>query len=201
MAQQNRQQVAPSHSITWSARARSDGGTVRPSAFAVFRLMTSSNLVGCCTGRSAGFSPSAFCRRMGPRRRHHRWERLAHAKSMQAESSRSKRFRPPSHQRAPPALEEPILLKSSRRCRAPRRHRSGHRGARRVSRQHARVWRETARQCRSPSLPTGGASSCSRRSRWPRSVLPGRQQAGCHSRRGNSWSVRHFAPSLAIRAA
>ena len=28
-----------------------------PSAFAVLRLITSSNLVGCCTGRSAGFSP------------------------------------------------------------------------------------------------------------------------------------------------
>ena len=30
---------------------------VRPSAFAVLRLITSSNLVGCCTGKSAGFSP------------------------------------------------------------------------------------------------------------------------------------------------
>ena len=29
----------------------------RPSALAVFRLITSSNLVGCMTGRSAGFSP------------------------------------------------------------------------------------------------------------------------------------------------
>ena len=28
-----------------------------PSAFAVFRLITSSNLVGCSTGRSAGFAP------------------------------------------------------------------------------------------------------------------------------------------------
>jgi hypothetical protein len=34
-------------SITSSARASSDRGTVRPSAFAVFRLITSSNLVGC----------------------------------------------------------------------------------------------------------------------------------------------------------
>ena len=32
-------------------------GTVRPRAFAVLRLMTSSYLVGACTGRSAGFSP------------------------------------------------------------------------------------------------------------------------------------------------
>src|SRR5450432_1289634 len=34
------------YSITSSARARSDGGTVRPSAFAVLMLITSSNLVG-----------------------------------------------------------------------------------------------------------------------------------------------------------
>src|SRR5262249_23151850 len=45
------------HSITSSARASSVGGTSRPSALAVGRLMTSSNLVGCTTGRSAGFSP------------------------------------------------------------------------------------------------------------------------------------------------
>ena len=32
-----------------------DAGTVRPSTLAVLRLMTSSNLVGCITGRSAGF--------------------------------------------------------------------------------------------------------------------------------------------------
>ena len=32
-------------------------GTSRPSAFAVLRLITSSYLVGACTGRSAGFSP------------------------------------------------------------------------------------------------------------------------------------------------
>ena len=36
-----------SHSITSSARASSVGGTLMPSALAVFRLMTSSNLVGC----------------------------------------------------------------------------------------------------------------------------------------------------------
>jgi hypothetical protein len=45
------------HSMTSSARASRDCGTVRPSAAAVLRLMTSSNLVGCWTGRSAGFSP------------------------------------------------------------------------------------------------------------------------------------------------
>ena len=43
------------YSITLSARANIEGGTVRPSALAVFRLMTSSYLVGACTGRSAGF--------------------------------------------------------------------------------------------------------------------------------------------------
>ena len=32
-------------------------GTVRPSALAVLRLMTSSTFVACWTGRSAGFSP------------------------------------------------------------------------------------------------------------------------------------------------
>jgi hypothetical protein len=34
------------HSMISSARASTDGGTVRPSAFAVLRLMTSSYLVG-----------------------------------------------------------------------------------------------------------------------------------------------------------
>jgi hypothetical protein len=45
------------YSITSSARINIDCGTVRPSALAVFRLITSSNLVGCWTGRSAGFAP------------------------------------------------------------------------------------------------------------------------------------------------
>jgi hypothetical protein len=45
------------HSITSSARASRVGGTSRPSALAVLRLMISSYLVGACTGRSAGFSP------------------------------------------------------------------------------------------------------------------------------------------------
>src|SRR5262245_26896450 len=48
---------APPHSITSSARASSDAGMSKPSALAVLRLITSSNLVGACTGRSAGFSP------------------------------------------------------------------------------------------------------------------------------------------------
>src|SRR6516165_4533860 len=54
---EKRNELAPPHSITSSARASTDGGIVRPSALAVVRLMTSSNLVGACTGSSAGFSP------------------------------------------------------------------------------------------------------------------------------------------------
>src|SRR5438309_11701467 len=45
------------HSITSSARASSVDGTSIPSAWAVCRLMTNSNVVGCITGRSDGFSP------------------------------------------------------------------------------------------------------------------------------------------------
>lgn len=32
------------YSMTWSARTSNEGGTVRPSAFAVFKLITSANL-------------------------------------------------------------------------------------------------------------------------------------------------------------
>jgi hypothetical protein len=39
-------ELAPSHSITSSARASSIGGISRPSALAVLRLITSSYLVG-----------------------------------------------------------------------------------------------------------------------------------------------------------
>jgi hypothetical protein len=45
------------HSTTSSARASRLSGTARPSALAVFRLITRSYLVGPCSGRSAGFSP------------------------------------------------------------------------------------------------------------------------------------------------
>jgi len=45
------------YSITSSARASTAGGIVRPSAFAVLRLITSSYLFGAWTGRSPGFSP------------------------------------------------------------------------------------------------------------------------------------------------
>src|SRR5262249_7111607 len=45
------------HSITSSALTISELGTIRPRAFDVLRLIASSNLVGSCTGRSAGLSP------------------------------------------------------------------------------------------------------------------------------------------------
>src|SRR5262249_4875609 len=50
-------ELAAPHSITSSARASSVGGTSRPSVLAVFKLITSSYLVGACTGRLVGFSP------------------------------------------------------------------------------------------------------------------------------------------------
>src|SRR5437899_1673927 len=56
-ATEKRDKLPPLHSITSSARASSVVGTVRPSALAVLRLITSSYFVGACTGRSAGFSP------------------------------------------------------------------------------------------------------------------------------------------------
>src|SRR6516164_11103033 len=56
-AEQRDEVTAFHHSITSSARASSVGGTVRSSALAVTRLMISSNLVDCSTGRSAGFAP------------------------------------------------------------------------------------------------------------------------------------------------
>ena len=45
------------HWMISSARASTAGGIVRPRAFAVLRLMTSSNLVGCWMGRSPGLAP------------------------------------------------------------------------------------------------------------------------------------------------
>src|SRR5262249_18759731 len=56
-AAEQRDELASPHSITSSARASSVGGTSIPSVFAVLRLITSSNLVGCSTGRSAGLAP------------------------------------------------------------------------------------------------------------------------------------------------
>ena len=52
-----RHELPPHHSITSSARLTSVTGRSKPSALAVFRLMTRSYLFGACTGRSAGFSP------------------------------------------------------------------------------------------------------------------------------------------------
>src|SRR5262249_24743992 len=56
-AANQRDELAPFHSITSSASASSDGGTVRSIVLAVWALMTSSNLLACTTGRSAGFAP------------------------------------------------------------------------------------------------------------------------------------------------
>src|SRR5262252_7267486 len=50
-------ELAPVHSITSSAVICMINGTVSPSAFAVLRLINRSSLTGCCTGKSAGFSP------------------------------------------------------------------------------------------------------------------------------------------------
>src|SRR5215469_11290667 len=49
--------IRGNYSITKSARAISVGGTVRPSALAVLRLIASSYLSGNSTGISPGFSP------------------------------------------------------------------------------------------------------------------------------------------------
>jgi hypothetical protein len=56
-AAKQRDELAAFHSITSSARASRWSGTVRPSALAVLRLITSSNFDACTTGRSAGFAP------------------------------------------------------------------------------------------------------------------------------------------------
>jgi hypothetical protein len=49
--------VARAYSITSSAATSSLSGTVSPSAFAVLRLIASSNLVARSTGRSVGLTP------------------------------------------------------------------------------------------------------------------------------------------------
>src|SRR5262245_54300053 len=56
-AAEQRDEVAAFHSITSSARASSVAGISSPIALAVLRLITRSYLVGCSTGRSAGFAP------------------------------------------------------------------------------------------------------------------------------------------------
>src|SRR5262249_25293381 len=56
-AAEQRDEIATFHSITSSASNCIELGTPRPRAFAVLKLITNSNLVDRCTGRSAGFSP------------------------------------------------------------------------------------------------------------------------------------------------
>src|SRR5262249_25394029 len=56
-AHQRDELAPPHHSITSSARSRKGSGIASLRALAVVRSMTSSNLVGCSTGRSAGFAP------------------------------------------------------------------------------------------------------------------------------------------------
>src|SRR5262249_23752854 len=46
-----------SHLNTWFALASTSGGIVNPICFAAFKLITNSNFVACCTGKSAGLSP------------------------------------------------------------------------------------------------------------------------------------------------
>src|SRR5262249_1186671 len=56
-AAEQRDELAPLHSITSSALACNVSGTVRPSAFAVLRFMANKNFVGCRTGSSPGLAP------------------------------------------------------------------------------------------------------------------------------------------------
>src|SRR5262249_28753699 len=54
---EQRDELAPLHSITSSAIASSRSGRVRPNIRAVCALITSSNLFACTTGRSFGVAP------------------------------------------------------------------------------------------------------------------------------------------------
>ena len=56
-AAEQRYERAALHSITSSARSRNDEGTLRPSAFAVLRLIVNWTLTGSWTGSSLGFVP------------------------------------------------------------------------------------------------------------------------------------------------
>lgn len=47
--------------MTLSARASTLGGIVKPVCFAVFRLITSSNLLGCSTGRNCCLFRIPYC--------------------------------------------------------------------------------------------------------------------------------------------
>ena len=52
-----RDELAPFHSRTSSARSRKVSGIVKPIALAALRLTTSLNCVGFCTARSEGLAP------------------------------------------------------------------------------------------------------------------------------------------------
>src|SRR5262249_59204920 len=56
-AAEQRDELAPFHSMTSSARESTSGGMKSPSTLAGLRLITSSNLVDCSTGRSEGTEP------------------------------------------------------------------------------------------------------------------------------------------------
>src|SRR5262245_17342504 len=56
-ATEHRDELAAPHSMTSSARCWRSGGTSRPSARAVLRLITNSNLTGAWTGSSLGAAP------------------------------------------------------------------------------------------------------------------------------------------------
>ena len=56
-AAEERDEVATVHSMISSASRRNGSGIVSPSALAVLRFTTSSNFVGCSTGKSAGRVP------------------------------------------------------------------------------------------------------------------------------------------------
>ena len=58
-----------SYSINSSASNCIEKGTVSPSSFAVFILITNSNLVGCSTGISAGLVPRSILSTISPARR------------------------------------------------------------------------------------------------------------------------------------
>ena len=77
-AAEQRDELAPSHSMTSSARASTVVGISRPSAFAAFRLTTSSYLFGACTGRSGGFSPLRMRSTYSPHSSYQLWIAAGH---------------------------------------------------------------------------------------------------------------------------
>src|SRR5262249_61314929 len=56
-AAEQRDELAAPHSITSSASDSTLSENLTPSAFAVLRLITNSNLLDCMTGKSAGVAP------------------------------------------------------------------------------------------------------------------------------------------------